>query len=88
MKSEFRKSKSERIPKSKIRSVAFYRSSLLLVDAFAGFLGVPRVGPTYQSIDAGFGLRVSFGIRISDFGFVRSLVSTKPARIPEQGVKN
>ena len=81
MKSEFRKSKSERIPKSKIRSIAPYPSRAADGRCLMGFLGAPGLPnvPTRSTLASGFGLRVSFGIRISDFGFVQSLVSPKPS---------
>jgi hypothetical protein len=71
MKFEFRKSKSERIPKSKIRVLPPICATLPVADGFAGFLGVLKVAKTLAS---GFG-----GIRYSAFGFARLLVSPKPA---------
>jgi hypothetical protein len=68
MKSEFRKSKSERIPKSKIRSIASRPFRAAGGKCLPG-LAVCSLGClTRQPFDSGFGLRTSGFFRHSVFG--------------------
>ena len=68
MKSEIRNPKSERIPKSKIRSSSSHWPRAAVGRCLRGLPGRYRGWLTRQPIDMGFGLRTSGFLRHSGFG--------------------